>query len=632
MAQYLDKAGLTQVWNNIDNLFARKKNLATINGQAIYGENSAPAITIDLSLYKIVTTLPSTLADININKIYLVKGTGKNSNNYNEYMYLGDTSGTYDANKWELIGSYDSNSIDLSKYETKDDHNTDIETLQSTIASTYATQSALSNEASTRQAADSAFSTRISNLAIFKTVKVTSGSADSSIVANSNESILNLVAGTNITMSTDTTNRKVTIATAAEVNQNAISKLAITNDGTALGVLSATSKTDTFTLSAESPLIFTDLSSTGKEARLGIDSTFNENKIEKITINGTEVSITDKVAKISISDYSLIPATTSVLGGVKVGFTRPTSASELLTSNNYPISITSANHIYTTVNDATDKQKGVMTPAMVSKLNGIAANANNYILPVAKSDTLGGVKIAENGGILITNEAISIDIMSSSHIGGAKLVDSETRISTTSTESPITTGPASRIYPIQLNQNDQLQVYVPWTDNNTTYSVATDSANGLMPKENHAIFTGGVITTLSTPVHNSDSVTIGATTKKNTSSTNNSTTSSTTTLTIKKADINSKTAGVMSIAQAQMLQGDTLIGMTFSSTKTSAQLDVSRYSYDASTDTTTSPANIVATLPLASSSSAGIISATDYAKIHTAPEAITTAEIDAICV
>lgn len=631
MAQYLDKSGLTQVWNNIDNLFARKKNLATINGQAIYGEDSAPAITIDLSLYKIVTTLPSTLADIDINKIYLIKGTGKNGNQYNEYMYLGDTSGTYDEKNWELIGSYDAGSIDLSKYETKDDHNSSITALQTTISDTYATQSALSDEASTRQAADSALSTRIGNLAVFKTVKVTNGSADSSIVANGNESTLNLVAGTSITMSTDTTNRKVTIATAAEVNQNAVSKLAITNDGTALGVLSATSKTDTFTLTAESPLIFTDISSTGKEAKLGINSTFNENKIEKITVNDKEVSITDKVAKISISEYSLTPATASVLGGVKVGFPRPTSASELLISNCYPIGISTANHIYAEVNDASTSQKGVMTPAMVSKLNGIAVNANNYLLPVANSDTLGGVKIAEDGGILITNEAISIDTMSSAFIGGAKLV-SDIRISTASTQSPVSTAPANKIYPVQLNQNDQLQVFVPWTDNNTTYSVATDSANGLMPKEHHAIFTGGVITALSTPVHNSNSVTIDATTKKGTSSTNNSTTSSTTTLTIKKADINSGTAGVMSIAQAQMLQGNTLIDMTFSSTETSAQLDVSRYSYDASTDTTTSPANIVATLPLASSSSAGIISAADYAKIHTAPEAITIAEINAICV
>lgn len=183
MAQYLDKSGLTQVWNNIDNLFARKKNLATINGQAIYGEDSAPAITIDLSLYKIVTTLPSTLADIDINKIYLIKGTGKNGNQYNEYMYLGDTSGTYDEKNWELIGSYDAGSIDLSKYETKDDHNSSITALQTTISDTYATQSALSDEASTRQAADSALSTRIGNLAVFKTVKVTNGSADSSIAS-----------------------------------------------------------------------------------------------------------------------------------------------------------------------------------------------------------------------------------------------------------------------------------------------------------------------------------------------------------------------------------------------------------------------------------------------------------------
>lgn len=33
-----------------------------------------------------------------------------------------------------------------------------------------------------------------------------------------------------------------------------------------------------------------------------------------------------------------------------------------------------------------------MTAAMVTKLNGIATNANNYSLPTASSSTLGGVK------------------------------------------------------------------------------------------------------------------------------------------------------------------------------------------------------------------------------------------------
>lgn len=46
----------------------------------------------------------------------------------------------------------------------------------------------------------------------------------------------------------------------------------------------------------------------------------------------------------------------------------------------------------TTYNAATTSANGLMTSAMVTKLNGIATGANNYSLPTASSSTLGGVK------------------------------------------------------------------------------------------------------------------------------------------------------------------------------------------------------------------------------------------------
>lgn len=46
----------------------------------------------------------------------------------------------------------------------------------------------------------------------------------------------------------------------------------------------------------------------------------------------------------------------------------------------------------TTYNNATTSSHGLMTAAMVTKLNGIASGANNYSLPTASSSTLGGVK------------------------------------------------------------------------------------------------------------------------------------------------------------------------------------------------------------------------------------------------
>lgn len=75
---------------------------------------------IDTTLYELApnNTLPSTLADINKNHIYLVKATTAGTNNvYAEYIYTG-TSATYDATKWEKLGEVTA-SVDLSRYYTK---------------------------------------------------------------------------------------------------------------------------------------------------------------------------------------------------------------------------------------------------------------------------------------------------------------------------------------------------------------------------------------------------------------------------------------------------------------------------------------------------------------------------------
>ena len=75
---------------------------------------------IDTTLYELApnNTLPSTLADINKNHIYLVKADTTGTNNvYAEYIYTG-TSDTYDDTKWEKLGEVTA-SVDLSGYYTK---------------------------------------------------------------------------------------------------------------------------------------------------------------------------------------------------------------------------------------------------------------------------------------------------------------------------------------------------------------------------------------------------------------------------------------------------------------------------------------------------------------------------------
>lgn len=71
---------------------------------------------LDTTVAEVVTALPKT----NIKKhIYLIKDTdGVTQNQYEEYIYTGDTSTTYDASKWEKLGDFRA-TVDLADYAKK---------------------------------------------------------------------------------------------------------------------------------------------------------------------------------------------------------------------------------------------------------------------------------------------------------------------------------------------------------------------------------------------------------------------------------------------------------------------------------------------------------------------------------
>lgn len=99
---------------DIKNKLTKKADL--VNGKL----NPEQLPDIDTTLYELApnNTLPSTLADINKNHIYLVKADTAGTNNvYAEYIYTG-TSSTYDDTKWEKLGEV-SAEVDLSGYYTK---------------------------------------------------------------------------------------------------------------------------------------------------------------------------------------------------------------------------------------------------------------------------------------------------------------------------------------------------------------------------------------------------------------------------------------------------------------------------------------------------------------------------------
>lgn len=73
---------------------------------------------LDTTVAEVVTALPTT----NIKKhIYLIRDTDSvTQNQYEEYIYTGNTSATYDASKWEKLGDFRA-TVDLKDYAKKMD-------------------------------------------------------------------------------------------------------------------------------------------------------------------------------------------------------------------------------------------------------------------------------------------------------------------------------------------------------------------------------------------------------------------------------------------------------------------------------------------------------------------------------
>lgn len=83
---------------------------------------------LDTTVAEVVTALPKT----NIKKhIYLIKVSSVTQNQYEEYLYTGDTSAEYDASKWEKLGDFRP-TVDFANYAKKTD------TVKNISFSTYA--------------------------------------------------------------------------------------------------------------------------------------------------------------------------------------------------------------------------------------------------------------------------------------------------------------------------------------------------------------------------------------------------------------------------------------------------------------------------------------------------------------
>lgn len=173
--------------------------------------------------------------------------------------------------------------------------------------------------------------------------------------------------------------------------------------------------------------------------------------------------------KLGAGGLTSIPkATTSALGGVMLGYTN--------SGRNYKLELDSNGKAFvnvpwtnTTYSNATTEVSGLMSTSDKSKLDGITSSADAVSFSRVLSS---GTKIGT-----ITINGTNTDIYAPT--AGTSPTYSQ---ATSSTLGLVKIGysESGKNYPVELNSSGQMYVNVPWTDNNTTYGLATTSANGLL--------------------------------------------------------------------------------------------------------------------------------------------------------
>lgn len=122
----IDPSNITNSNYGVNYLFASGKMIPIGEANGVAGLDSngnvplAQLGNLDTTVAEVVTALPTT----NIKKhIYLIKDPkGVAQNLYEEYIYTGDTSATYDASKWEKLGNFRA-IVDLADYAKTADVN-----------------------------------------------------------------------------------------------------------------------------------------------------------------------------------------------------------------------------------------------------------------------------------------------------------------------------------------------------------------------------------------------------------------------------------------------------------------------------------------------------------------------------
>ncbi len=203
MAQYLDESGLKVLWSKIKNTFTTKTEFSTLDTTFAEVVEELPTSGIKKHLY-LMKTEPDSEA-----QVY--------QDSYSEYYYRGDVTATYDSSKWEKLGEYKAE-VDLTPYAKTTEAvglgNSEVSTTPAGVTITLLDvkgdgaddiniPNATTGAPGVMSAADKS---KLDGLKDFRYVKV----GTTSIEAESSAGSLTL-AGSNVTLTPDTTNRKVTI-------------------------------------------------------------------------------------------------------------------------------------------------------------------------------------------------------------------------------------------------------------------------------------------------------------------------------------------------------------------------------------------------------------------------------------
>ena len=181
----------------------------------------------------------------------------------------------------------------------------------------------------------------------------------------------------------------------------------------------------------------------------------------KIYTRAYESSSWSSWTEIGAGGITSIPqASSSALGGIKIGYSD--------NGRNYAVELDSSGKAYvnvpwtdtnTTYNVATASANGLMSSSDKSKLDGIQAGADavSFSRSLSSGTKIGTININGTNTDIYAPTAggpVEYGVATSATLGLVKIGYPE----------------RGRNYPVKLNSSNQMYVYVPWTDNNTTYS------------------------------------------------------------------------------------------------------------------------------------------------------------------